>query len=116
MEQPQYNMFHRERFEKEYKNLYRKYGLGTTIWSPLAGGILTGKYNEGIPEGSRLDMKNNWIIERYKSDLASSEGQVKIQKVKQLQGVAQEMNTSVTQLAIAWCLKNPNVSTVILGI
>ena len=86
MEQPQYNMFHRERFEVEYANLYKKFGLGTTIWSPLASGILTGKYNEGtIPADSRLALKDNFVMERYRKNLQSEEGKIKIEKVKKLQ-------------------------------
>lgn len=112
MEQPQYNMFHRARVESEYAPLYREFGLGTTIWSPLASGFLTGKYNRGIPEGSRLDMEGyEWL----KRELESEEGQAKINKVRQLEPLAAELDCTMAQLAIAWCLKNPNVSTVITG-
>lgn len=112
MEQPQYNMFHRERVEKEYAHLYEEVGLGTTIWSPLASGFLTGKYNEGIPEGSRLDTEGyEWLRRR----LESERGQQQIEQVKQLMPVADELGCSMAQLALAWCLKNPNVSTVITG-
>ncbi len=112
MEQPQYNMFHRERFEHEYARLYSEIGLGTTIWSPLASGLLTGKYNQGIPEGSRLDLEGyDWLRERYES----KEGQRMIEKVRLLGTVAEELGCSLAQLALAWCLKNPNVSTVITG-
>lgn len=112
MEQPQYNMFHRERFEHEYARLYSEIGLGTTIWSPLASGLLTGKYNQGIPEGSRLDLEGyDWLRDRYNSE----EGQRTIEKVRQLGSIADELGGSLAQLALAWCLKNPNVSTVITG-
>jgi voltage-dependent potassium channel beta subunit len=112
MEQPQYNMFHRERVEKEYAHLYEEVGLGTTIWSPLASGFLTGKYNDGIPEGSRLDTEGyEWLRRR----LESERGQRQIEQVKLLMPIADELGCSIAQLALAWCLKNPNVSTVITG-
>jgi len=112
MEQPQYNMFHRERFEAEYRRLYDQIGLGTTIWSPLASGLLTGKYNEGIPEGSRADLEGyEWLKERFTSEVA----QERIQKVGRLMPVAEELDCSMAQLALAWCLTNPHVSTVITG-
>jgi voltage-dependent potassium channel beta subunit len=113
MEQPQYNMFHRDRFENDYRRLYREIGLGTTIWSPLASGILTGKYNNGIPEDSRATLKGyEWL----KNDIILSEsGQRNIAKVRQLTPIAEELGTTTTRLALAWCLKNPHVSTVILG-
>jgi voltage-dependent potassium channel beta subunit len=110
MEQPQYNMFHRQRFEVEYDRLYKDFGLGTTIWSPLASGLLTGKYNNGIPEeATRLTTEG---LEWLKDKTLSEE---KINKVKQLEPIAKKLNTTLTQLSLAWCLKNPNVSTVILG-
>lgn len=115
MEQPQYNMFCRERVEKEYAPLYEKRGLGTTIWSPLAGGLLTGKYNNGIPEGSRLSLQGNAIMKRQRDALDTPEGREKIAKVKDLSLIATELGCSVSQLALAWCLKNPRVSTVITG-
>lgn len=112
MEQPQYNMFHRERVEVEYDPLYSNYGLGTTIWSPLASGFLTGKYNDGIPEDSRVNLEGySWL----KEELLSEEGQRKLEKVAQLAELAAELDTSMPRLAIAWCLLNPNVSTVITG-
>jgi voltage-dependent potassium channel beta subunit len=112
MEQPEYNMLHRERFEKEYARLYREIGLGTTIWSPLASGLLTGKYNRGIPEGSRATLNGyQWLRERFESQ----EAQEAIEKIKQLTAIADDLGCSMAQLAIAWCLKNPNVSTVITG-
>lgn len=112
MEQPQYHLFHRERFEKEFDPLYERIGLGTTIWSPLAGGLLTGKYNDGIPEGSRGDLSGyEWLRPRFEGD----EPQRRIAKVRQLAPIAEELGCSLAQLAIAWCLTNPNVSTVITG-
>ena len=112
MEQPEYNMLHRERFEREYARLYREIGLGTTIWSPLASGMLTGKYSQGIPQGTRITMPGyKWLREEFESE----EGKRKIEKVKQLGPLAQELGCSLAQLAIAWCLKNSNVSTVITG-
>lgn len=112
MEQPQYNMFHRERFEAEYARLYPEIGLGTTIWSPLASGLLTGKYNEGIPEGTRATLEGyEWLREEFESE----ENQKNIQKVRQMTPIAKELGCSMAQLALAWCLKNPNVSTVITG-
>jgi voltage-dependent potassium channel beta subunit len=112
MEQPQYNMFHRERVELEYQRLYDEIGLGTTIWSPLASGLLTGKYNEGIPEDSRANLKGyEWLRKRFTAEKTQEE----IQKVIQLSQVAQELGCSTAQLALAWCLLNPNVSTVITG-
>lgn len=112
MEQPQYNMFYRERFEVEYARLYQEIGLGTTIWSPLASGLLTGKYNQGIPEDSRANLEGfEWLRERFTSKRA----QQQIDKVRELTVLAEELDTTMPRLAIAWCLKNPNVSTVITG-
>jgi voltage-dependent potassium channel beta subunit len=109
MEQPQYNMFHRERVEMEYLSLYSEIGLGTTIWSPLASGLLSGKYNGGIPPGSRATLEGyEWLRER----IISPE---RIAKVRELEPVAKELGCTLAQLALAWCLKNPNVSTVITG-
>ena len=112
MEQPQYNMFHRDRIEIEYHRLYEEIGLGTTIWSPLASGLLTGKYNSGIPHDSRANLEGfDWLKERFESD----EAQGQIVKVKELTKIADELNTNLPRLAIAWCLKNPKVSSVITG-
>jgi voltage-dependent potassium channel beta subunit len=112
MEQPQYNMFHRERVEGEYIRLYKEIGLGTTIWSPLASGLLTGKYNQGIPEGTRATLEGyEWLKKRFESERAKGQ----IEKVRQLVPIAEELDCSLAQLALAWCLKNPNVSTVITG-
>jgi voltage-dependent potassium channel beta subunit len=112
MEQPQYNMFHRDRFEHEYARLYSEIGLGTTIWSPLASGLLTGKYNDGIPEDSRLNLPGyEWLRDR----LMGGEGKKNLEKVKALAKVAQDLGVTMAQMSLAWCLKNPNVSTVITG-
>lgn len=112
MEQPEYNMLARERFEKEYARLYTELGLGTTIWSPLASGLLTGKYNNGLPEGTRATLPGyEWLREEFEKP----ETAAKIEKVKQLAVIAGELGCSMPQLALAWCLKNPHVSTVITG-
>ncbi|KAF2467546.1 voltage-gated potassium channel subunit beta-1 channel subunit beta-1 [Lindgomyces ingoldianus] len=113
-EQPQYNAFHRERFEQEYAPLYEKFQYGTTIWSPLASGLLTGKYENGIPEDSRF-ANNKAFFEDSIKKLSTEEGKSKIEKVKQLRQVAEKLGGNTTQLALAWCAKNKNVSTVILG-
>ena len=108
MEQPQYNILHRDRFEKEYKPLYKKYGLGTTIWSPLASGLLTGKYDKGIPKKSRFTVKGyEWLGESLNS--------VDLKKIRNVQEIATSLGITPSQLSILWCLKNKNVSTVILG-
>jgi voltage-dependent potassium channel beta subunit len=112
MEQPQYNMFTRERVEKEYAPLYRDFGLGTTIWSPLAGGLLTGKYDGGIPPGTRVSLPGyEWLRERYEGP----EAEIRIEKTRHLRAEADELGITLAQLALAWCLKNPNVSSVITG-
>ncbi len=112
MEQPQYNMFVRERVETEYRPLYRDFKLGLTTWSPLSSGLLSGKYNDGIPEGSRITTPGyEWLRERFDSE----EGKKQLETVKQLAGVAEDLGCSTAQLALAWCLKNPDVSTVITG-
>jgi voltage-dependent potassium channel beta subunit len=112
MEQPEYSMFRRERVEREYAHLYTEIGLGTTVWSPLAGGLLTGKYNKGIPEGSRATIEEyEWLRERFESEQAL----LNIEKVKKLAPIAEELGCTMAQLALAWCLKNPNVSTAITG-
>jgi voltage-dependent potassium channel beta subunit len=112
MEQPQYNMFHREKVEKEYLSLYAECGLGTTIWSPLAGGLLTGKYNRGMPEGTRVTLPGyKWLRPRF----IGPEAEAQLEKVGRLLPIAEEMDVSMATLALAWCLKNPNVSTVITG-
>ena len=109
MEQPQYNLFERNKIENDYLEVYKNVGLGTTIWSPLAAGLLTGKYNNGIPEGSRLGIEGfDWLKERWIM-------QDKIEKVKQLELLANELGCSLPALSIAWCIKNPNVTTAILG-
>jgi voltage-dependent potassium channel beta subunit len=111
MEQPQYNLLHRDRVEREYAPLYRHFGMGTTIWSPLASGLLTGKYNDGVPNDSRLAQPGyEWLRESVIGKDAD-----RVAKVRRLQPIADELGVSLAQLAIAWCLVNPNVSTVMLG-
>jgi voltage-dependent potassium channel beta subunit len=113
MEQPQYNMLHRERVEKEYLHLYEEIGLGTTIWSPLASGLLTGKYAEGkAPKDSRAALEGyEWLAERLVGEKARADAE----RVMRLAPIAQDLDCSLAQLALAWCLKNPYVSTVITG-
>lgn len=113
MEQPQYHMFHRKKVEREYYKLYDVVGLGTTIWSPLASGLLTGKYNDGIPENSRATSHND--ISWLKEMITGPEAQEKMQKVRELTKISKEIGTSMANMALAWCLKNKNVSTVITG-
>ena len=109
MEQPQYNMFTRTKFEKEYDILYKELGYGTTIFSPLASGLLSGKYNNGIPSDSRAALPGyEWI----KEHIITPE---RIEKVKQLAPIAADLGATLAQMSLAWCLKNPNVSTVITG-
>jgi voltage-dependent potassium channel beta subunit len=109
VEQPQYNLLERNKLEYEFLNIFRTVGMGTTIWSPLASGLLTGKYNNGIPEGSRFALegfdwlKNQWMVDD------------KLSKVRKLGEVANELGTSLATLSIAWCVANPNVTTAILG-
>jgi voltage-dependent potassium channel beta subunit len=111
MEQPQYNLLHRERVELEYASLYPELGLGTTIWSPLASGLLTGKYNDGVPEGSRLDHDDYRWLQRS----VLSPEQRRLERARAYAAVARELGTEPAPLAIAWCLRNPHVSSVILG-
>lgn len=109
MEQPQYNLFEREKLENEYLHLFREHGLGTTIWSPLASGLLSGKYSTGDTKDTRLELNGlDWLKNRV---LANE----KLKKVEALKKLAEKMNLPVAKLALAWCLKNPNVSTMILG-
>lgn len=109
MEQSQYNLFEREKIEKEFLQIYDTVGLGTTIWSPLASGLLTGKYNEGVPKDSRLNLKGfEWLNER----LLKEEN---LKKTKKLGELAKKLDIPQATLAIAWCLKNPHVTTAILG-
>ena len=113
MEQPQYNLLDRKRFEVEYDPIFKRYQMGTTIWSPLASGTLTGKYLDGIPEGSRATLKGYEWLKKHMID--SERGQARMEKVKKLKPIADELGVSLSKLSIAWCLLNPNVSTVILG-
>ena len=109
VEQTQYNMFERAKIELDYLPVYQNVGLGTTIWSPLAAGFLTGKYNEGIPEGSRLSIQGfDWLKERWLQE-------DKLKKVKELGKLAGEIGVSLAEMAIAWTIKNPHVTTAILG-
>jgi voltage-dependent potassium channel beta subunit len=109
VEQPQYNLFEREKMENDYLQVFKNVGLGTTIWSPLASGLLTGKYNNGIPADSRLAVEGfDWLKERTYVE-------AKIEKVKQLQNIANNLGISLAALSIAWCIKNPHVTTAILG-
>ena len=110
-EQPQYNLLHRERVEREYAPLYERFGMGTTIWSPLASGLLAGRYNEGIPDDSRLAQPGyEWLRE-----MVLGSGRERVERVRHLAPIAQELGVSQAQLALAWCLANPHVSTVLLG-
>jgi len=109
MEQPQYNMFERFKMEQDYIPVFQNVGLGTTIWSPLAAGFLTGKYNDGFPEGSRLGMKGfEWLRDRWIQE-------DKMSKLKKLDELSRELNVSMASLAIAWTIHNPNVTSTILG-
>jgi voltage-dependent potassium channel beta subunit len=111
MTQPQYHLFSRQRFEKEYARLYTEYGMGTTIFSPLASGLLTGKHVGGPKEGTRATLKDyDWLKETIARDAKE-----KAEKIEKLNAIAKDLGLSLTVFAIAWCLKNPHVSTVILG-
>jgi voltage-dependent potassium channel beta subunit len=109
MEQPQYNILWRDRVEKEYSRLYEDIGLGTTIWSPLSSGLLTGKYLNGVPEGSRATLPGYEWLRKMLTDEASNK------KVGELKKIADELDVSLAQFSLAWCAKNPHVSTVITG-
>jgi aryl-alcohol dehydrogenase-like predicted oxidoreductase len=112
MEQPQYHLLHRERVEREYRPLYDDPGIGLTIWSPLASGLLTGKYDQGLPADTRASLPTlAWL----KEELTGPAARPKIERVKRLKRVADDVGCSRAQLAIAWCLKNPHVSTAITG-
>ena len=109
MEQPQYNMFERTKLEKDYLDIFRTVGLGTTIWSPLASGLLSGKYNDGIPKNSRFALQGfDWLKDRWMLD-------DNIKKVQKIGALANKLGVSTAALSIAWCIQNPNVSTAILG-
>lgn len=109
VEQPQYNLLERNKMENEFLQLFKTVGMGTTIWSPLASGLLSGKYNNGIPEGSRLAIEGfDWLKDRWMKDNI-------LEKIKQLNSLSNELGISVAQLSIAWCIKNPDVTTAILG-
>lgn len=109
MEQPQYNMFERNKLENEYLGIFNTVGLGTTIWSPMASGLLSGKYNDGIPKNSRFALQGfDWLKDRWMLD-------DNLKKVKKISELAGKLGVSTAALSIAWCIKNPNVSTAILG-
>lgn len=109
VEQPEYNLFKRQKMEVDYYTIFKNIGMGTTIWSPLASGLLTGKYNDGVPEGSRLALEGfEWLKDRTLSD-------EKIGRVRNLGNLAKELGTSLATLSIAWCIRNNNVTTAILG-
>ena len=109
VEQPQYNLFERYKMEVDYYTIFKNIGMGTTIWSPLASGLLTGKYNNGVPEDSRLALEGfEWLKDRTLSD-------ERIGRVRELETVAKDLDTSLSTLSIAWCIHNPNVTTAILG-
>ena len=110
VEQPQYNLLHRDRVEREYAPLYEKYGMGTTIWSPLASGLLTGKYRDGVPADARLNQPGyEWLRDELLGD------RDRMARAQRLAPIADELGVSMAQLALAWCLGNPHVSTVLLG-
>lgn len=112
MEQPQYNLFERQKVEADYRPIYETYGLGTTIWSPLASGLLTGKYNNGIPNDARASLPGyEWLRDSFTSEI----GRARIEKIRQLGDLAKDIGIPLHHLALLWCLANPNVSTVILG-
>ena len=112
MEQPQYNLFERHKVEADYAPVYDSFGLGTTIWSPLASGVLTGKYNDGVPADSRMNLPGyEWLRDEW----AKPEGVAKLAKVRALAGLAKKVGMPIHHLALLWCLANPRVSTVILG-
>lgn len=109
VEQPEYNLFKRDKMEVEYYTIFKNIGMGTTIWSPLASGLLTGKYNNGIPENSRLGLEGfDWLKDRVMSE-------ERLEGVRQLETVAKDLGTTLATLSIAWCIKNPNVTSAILG-
>lgn len=109
MEQPQYNLLERNKIENEFLQIFKTVGMGTTIWSPLASGLLSGKYNNGIPEGSRFAIEGfDWLKDRWMQ-------QSFLEKIKNLGDLANELGITMAQLSIAWCIKNPNVTTAILG-
>jgi aryl-alcohol dehydrogenase-like predicted oxidoreductase len=114
VEQPQYNAFHRERFEVEYVPIFEQFKYGTTIWSPLASGLLTGKYNSGVPQDSRF-ATNPAFFKSAVERLQNEEGRTKIEKVRKLTKIAEKLGCNIGQLALAWAAQTANVSTVILG-
>jgi voltage-dependent potassium channel beta subunit len=113
MEQPEYNLFRRDKVEREFLRLYESIGLGTTIWSPLASGVLTGKYEQGVPAGSRMALPEYAWLKRQA--IESADGRAQVAQARELGRLAQELGCTLAQLSIAWCLANPHVSSVILG-
>ena len=112
MEQPQYNLFERHKVEADYAPVYDTYGLGTTIWSPLASGVLTGKYNDGVPQDSRMNLPGyEWLRQEWESP----KGKARLAQIAQLAALAKKAGLPIHHLALLWCLANPRVSTVILG-
>jgi aryl-alcohol dehydrogenase-like predicted oxidoreductase len=109
MEQPQYSILWRDKLERDFLTLFQNFGMGTTIWSPLASGMLSGKYLDADPADTRFKMESlGWLRDRWLKE-------ENLNKIRELKGLADSLGTSLPKLAIAWCLKNPNVSTVILG-
>ena len=109
VEQPQYHLLERNKMENEYLMVFKTVGMGTTIWSPLASGLLSGKYNEGIPEGSRFALSGfDWLKDRWMQDKF-------LEKARQLNQLAKSLDITMAQLSIGWCIRNPNVSSAILG-
>ena len=115
MEQPQYHLFHRHRFEVEYGPVYDNFGMGTTIWSPLAQGLLTGKYNDGIPADSRAGSDKDSVSQWIRQMIGGPNGEQQLAACRDLKSLADDLGISMAHLAIAWCLKNPRVSTAITG-
>lgn len=115
VEQPQYHLLHRDTMEVKYGNLFERFGMGTTIWSPLAGGILTGKYNNGIPEGSRFDSKDSFMTDIWNKYFSDGKKENTFKALQGLGKMAEELGCSQAQLALAWVLSNRDVSTAIFG-
>ena len=115
MEQPQYNMLARGKVEREFAGLYERHGLGLTIFSPLKGGVLSGKYNDGIPEESRLATSDNWVVKAMVERFGTPDWKQEIEKIRALKPIADKLGCSLSALAMAWVVKNPRVSSAITG-